>query len=134
VGVLICYDLRFPEVWGCLARDHGVDLVLHPACFPNDGSFATWHPFVKTRAVENGCYVLSLSRAHRHFGCSLGVGPVPDEADSRTVVLGTAEAVLPVVVSRPKLLAARREYAFSADRRLDYAEMSRVLKGLAGGE
>lgn len=132
--MLICYDLRFPEAWGCLARDHGADLVLHPACFPRDGAFATWQPFVKTRAVETGCYVLSLSRAHPHFGGSLGVGPVPDEADSHTVVLGTAEAVLPLVVSRRKLLAARCEYAFRADRRLDYADMSRALKGLAGGE
>ena len=128
--MLICYDVRFPEVWGCLARDHGVDVVLHPSCFPNDGSFATWHPFVKTRAVENGIYVLSLSRAHPHFGCSIGVGPVPEEANSHTVVLGTSEDVLPLLVSKEKLQVARREYTFRADRRSDYQDMSKALMSI----
>ena len=131
---MICYDLRFSEVWGCLARDHNVDIILHPSCFPNDGSFATWHTFVKTRAVESQCYVMSLSRAHPHFGCSICVGPVPPEVESHSLVLGTEESVLPLVVEREKLAAARQEYQFRRDRRVDYRDMSRALECLVGWE
>jgi nitrilase len=126
VALLICYDLRFPELWGLLAREHAVDVVLHPSCFPNDGSFASWHPFVKTRANENGLYVMSLSRAHAHFGHSIAVGPRPPAANA-AAVLDTAEAVLPLLVERSELAAARAEY-FRADRRADYAELSRSAR------
>lgn len=125
LGVLICYDVRFPEVWSALARSHGVDAILHPSCFPNDGSFATWHSFVITRAVENQLYVLSLSRAHPHFGNSIAVGPCPPDAErAASRALGVEQGVLPMLVERHALSAARAEYAFGADRREDYAELA----------
>jgi predicted amidohydrolase len=122
-------DLRFPDVWGRLSRDAECDVILHPSCFPNDGSFATWHTFVKTRAVENQCYVLSLSRAHPHFGKSIAVGPAPSTvAASRT--LGTDEAVLPLTVSRRELDSVRAEYGFRADRRGDYDYATLPMGGI----
>jgi predicted amidohydrolase len=153
VGLLICYDLRFAEIWGVLAREHSVDVVLHPSCFPDDGSFATWHPFVKTRAparptfrtlwidgssrtldvrasarfgparrvlfpsgaVENLIYVLSLNRAHPHFGESLAVGPRgPDAAEA--MKLGREAGVLPLSVERAVLTEARADYPFRTSR------------------
>ena len=133
VGVLICYDLRFPEVWRALcdpvelgasgsAVASGVDIVLHPSCFPNDGSFSTWHTFVRARAVENQVYVLSLSRAHPHFGSSIAVGPSPP-ACLLSPILGSGEEVLAVEVKRDVLAGARAEYTFRADRRTDYTAL-----------
>lgn len=73
VGVLICYELRFPEIWRKLVRGRGCDVVLHPVAFPRDEAFASWHDFVVTRALENQAFVLSSSRAGSHFGDSICV-------------------------------------------------------------
>ena len=81
------------------------------------------HPFVITRAVENQIYVMSLSRAHPHFGESVAVGPVPHLASERQV-LGRGPELLPLLVERPVLEAAREEYAFRVDRRSDYADLA----------
>lgn len=120
LGVLICYDVRFAEPWAQLVRAHGCDAILHPSCFPNDGSFSTWHTFVKCRAVENQIYVLSLSRAHPHFGHSIAVGPRPIHAEL-SATLGVGQGVLPMLVDRAELDEVRKEYNFGADRRADYA-------------
>eukprot|EP00937_MAST-01D_sp_MAST-1D-sp2_P000013 g13.t1 len=88
VGLCICYDIRFPELWrsmcwtkpGDSGGGGGADVVLHPSAFVRDATFAMWHSFVTTRAVENQVYVLSVSHAGLDFGdsvaCPPWVGPV----------------------------------------------------------
>ena len=103
VGLTICYDIRFPELYRALAWDHECDLVLHPAAFIRDATFPVYHTFVQTRAVENGIYLLSVSYAGERFGASIAcppwVGPVPGLAQELAPAsLGTEEGVLPLVV------------------------------------
>ena len=54
--------------------------MLHPSAFVRDATFAMWHRFVTTRAVENQVFVLSVSHAGPNFGdsvaCPPWVGPV----------------------------------------------------------
>jgi omega-amidase len=120
VGILICYDLRFPALWARLAKREDCDVILHPSAFPDDGSFASWHLFVRTRAIENAVSVLSVSRAHPHFGCSIAVGPAPPEAVSGSAVLSRREGTIDLVVDKEEMREARREYAFRRDERDDY--------------
>lgn len=49
VGVTICYDLRFPELYRALAWDAGCDLILHPAAFVRDATFPMYHQVGRRR-------------------------------------------------------------------------------------
>ncbi|EOD16368.1 hypothetical protein EMIHUDRAFT_210750 [Emiliania huxleyi CCMP1516] len=121
VGVTICYDLRFPELYRALAWDAGCDLILHPAAFVRDATFPMYHQqFVATRAVENGVYLLSVSYAGERFGSSVAcppwIGDVPGlAAPLAAASLGTAEGVLPLVVEPRHLEAVRRAYPYRRD-------------------
>ena len=117
VGLAICYDLRFPELWRKLAWDLECDVILHPSAFVRDATFPCYHQFVTTRAVENGIYVMSVNHAGEDFGDSIAVppwvGPVPGlEAELATSSLDTAEGVLPMVAERAHLAAVRSAYPY----------------------
>jgi hypothetical protein len=88
LGLLICYDIRFPEVSRALALLEGCDVLLHPSAFPKDQTYASWPLFVVTRAIENQVYVLSLSRAGAHFGGSLLCPPWPSLSPQALASLG----------------------------------------------
>lgn len=114
--------VRFPELWRTLAWEHGCDLIVHPSAFIRDPTFATYHQFVTTRAVENGVYVLSVNYAGDAFGDSIvatpWVGPVPGidgGADLAPTSLGMQPDVLPLVVDQSTLLAVRRSYPYRRD-------------------
>jgi len=78
VGLSVCYDLRFPELYRQLA---GVDLLLVPAAFTATTGKAHWETLLKARAIENLCYVLASAQGGRHengratFGHSMLVDP-----------------------------------------------------------
>ena len=65
---IICYDIRIPELSRTLIVDQGVDVLLHCGAYYRDESFATWHDFATTRALENQAYLLSLNRAGKYYG------------------------------------------------------------------
>jgi len=65
VGLSVCYDLRFPELYrgmGTLA------LILVPAAFTATTGAAHWHLLLRARAVENQCYVLAAAQGGEHPG------------------------------------------------------------------
>ena len=63
VGVSICYDIRFPELY----RAQGaVDLQIIPAAFTETTGRAHWEILLRARAIENQCYVLAVGQGGRH--------------------------------------------------------------------
>ena len=63
VGLSICYDLRFPELYRAL----GVcDLLVVPAAFTETTGRAHWEILLRARAIENQCYVLACAQGGRH--------------------------------------------------------------------
>lgn len=118
VGIIICYDIRFPEQVRELALGRGVDLVLHPVAFARDDSFPSWHPFVITRALENQVCLLSVNRAGRYYGSSIFCPPWVGYTEKPSV-LGVSQDVLPCVIDLDMLSRIRKQYSFRADR-LDY--------------
>ena len=63
VGLSICYDLRFPELY----RSLGIcDLLLVPAAFTETTGRAHWEILLRARAIENQCYVLAIAQGGRH--------------------------------------------------------------------
>jgi nitrilase len=65
VGLGICYDLRFPELFRALGA---VDLLVIPAAFTDTTGRAHWELLLRARAVENQCYVLASAQGGRHPG------------------------------------------------------------------
>jgi nitrilase len=69
IGLSICYDLRFPELYRRLTHpDHGgpCDLLVCPAAFTYPTGQAHWSLLLRTRAVENQCYVLAPAQGGQH--------------------------------------------------------------------
>jgi nitrilase len=110
-GVMVCADIRYPMLSRQLVRDHGVDVLLQPACFIRDISFRTWKSFRETRAVENGVYFAAGNYAGREFGEASLVPPWVDE-DHEPQVLGTEECCLVARLDKRALNKARDELPF----------------------
>ena len=65
LGLSICYDVRFPEMYRKLA-DLSADLVIVPAAFTYKTGEAHWHTLLKCRAIENQFYVLGVNQCGQH--------------------------------------------------------------------
>ncbi len=78
VGLSVCYDLRFPELYRALGRP---DLILVPAAFTATTGRAHWLTLLRARAIENLAYVLAPAQGGRHengratFGHSVLIDP-----------------------------------------------------------
>ncbi|WP_374263489.1 carbon-nitrogen hydrolase family protein [Zoogloea sp.] len=65
VGLSICYDLRFPELFRAMGD---VDLIVLPAAFTYTTGRAHWEVLLRARAIENQCYVLASAQGGTHPG------------------------------------------------------------------
>ena len=87
IGMTVCYDMRFPQLYRRLAQA-GAQLLTVPAAFTVPTGQAHWHVLLRARAIETGCFVLApaqcgthpatLSRPRtprRSYGHSLAVAP-----------------------------------------------------------
>jgi predicted amidohydrolase len=63
IGLSICYDLRFPEVYRAMK---GVDLILVPSAFTETTGKAHWEILIRARAIENLAYVLAPAQGGYH--------------------------------------------------------------------
>ncbi|MGH2533164.1 MAG: carbon-nitrogen hydrolase family protein [Thermomicrobiales bacterium] len=80
LGMSICYDLRFPELYRLLALD-GAEMLAVPAAFTMFTGQDHWHSLLKARAIENQCYVIAPAQVGRHepnaqcYGHSVVIDP-----------------------------------------------------------
>jgi predicted amidohydrolase len=80
LGLTICYDLRFPELYRSLAL-RGAQLLCVPSAFTAYTGAAHWEVLLRARAVENGCFVIAPGQVGEHlpgracFGHSMIVDP-----------------------------------------------------------
>jgi predicted amidohydrolase len=83
VGLSVCYDLRFPELYRKLARD-GADVLVVPAAFTLATGKDHWHVLLRARAIESQAYVVAAAqwgthpRGRRTYGKSLIADPWGD--------------------------------------------------------
>ncbi len=63
VGLSVCYDLRFPELYRAMGE---VSLIVVPAAFTHTTGRAHWEVLLRARAIENQCYVLAPAQGGRH--------------------------------------------------------------------
>ncbi|MDV6315959.1 carbon-nitrogen hydrolase family protein [Idiomarina sp. HP20-50] len=80
VGMAVCYDLRFPELFRAL-RQAGSDIIALPAAFTQVTGNAHWHALVRARAIEQQVFIVAPGQVGQHangretFGHSLIVSP-----------------------------------------------------------
>ncbi len=63
IGLSVCYDLRFPELFRAMGT---VDLIIVPAAFTYTTGRAHWEVLLRARAIENQCYVMAPAQGGRH--------------------------------------------------------------------
>ena len=80
VGLAICYDLRFPQLFRAEALA-GAEVLTVPAAFTRQTGEAHWHVLLRARAIENGAWLIAAAQGGRHedgretYGHSLIVDP-----------------------------------------------------------
>ena len=80
LGLTICYDLRFPALFGALG-DRRCDAIAVPAAFTRPTGAAHWHVLLRARAIEASAYVIAAAQVDKHqdgretYGHSLVVDP-----------------------------------------------------------
>jgi predicted amidohydrolase len=80
LGMTVCYDLRFPQLYRALAKA-GASFITIPAAFTHTTGMAHWHVLQRARAIETGCFVIAPAQAGTHenkrrtYGHSLIVAP-----------------------------------------------------------
>jgi len=67
VGMSICYDLRFPQLFRTLAQA-GAKILVVPAAFTRITGKAHWHVLLRARAIETGSFVLAPAQCGEHAG------------------------------------------------------------------
>jgi len=67
LGLTVCYDLRFPELYSAL-REAGAELITAPAAFTAVTGAAHWEVLIRARAIETQCYVLAAAQGGMHPG------------------------------------------------------------------
>ncbi|MAA66102.1 MAG: carbon-nitrogen hydrolase [Alteromonadaceae bacterium] len=65
LGLAICYDLRFPELFRAL-RARGAEWVTLPSAFTYQTGLAHWHPLIRARAIENQVWMVAAGQGGEH--------------------------------------------------------------------
>ncbi|MGE5581037.1 MAG: carbon-nitrogen hydrolase family protein [Bacillota bacterium] len=119
-GLMICYDLRFPELFRLLLKDD-IKLVFVPAAFNMTTGPAHWDLLFRTRAVDNQVFVIGASPARDNtasyvaYGHSLAVDPF-----GRIIWQAGAEEIIGIVTLDLDLVEkVRRELPLLKHRRAD---------------
>ena len=118
VGLSICYDLRFPELYRALMKPP-CDLLCVPSAFTYPTGSAHWEVLLKARAIENQCYVVAAAQGGRHengrrtFGHSLIVDPWGEVV----AMLPEGEGVVAGEVRRERIAEVRAQLPALEHRR-----------------
>jgi len=121
LGLTICYDLRFPQLYRALAKA-GATILCVPSAFTKITGSAHWHTLLRARAIENTCFVIAPAQTGEHpagrqtFGHSLIIDPwgniLADGGEEVGVVMAKID-VDEVAKVRARLPSLEHDKAFS---------------------
>jgi deaminated glutathione amidase len=120
LGMSICYDLRFPELYRRLAVA-GASVLVVPAAFMLHTGRDHWEVLLRARAIENQCYVLAAGQIGDHdpgrtcYGRSMVIDPWGTVVAQAPDIVGITVADLDF----DRLATIRLELPSLANRRLD---------------
>ena len=119
VGLSVCYDLRFPELYRALSTPP-CDVLSVPAAFTYTTGRAHWELLLRARAVENQCYVLAAAQGgvHENGRRTWGHSMIVDPWGDVLAVRPEGEGVVIAEIDTAKLAAVRRQLPALEHRRL----------------
>ena len=129
LGLSICYDLRFPELYRALSLA-GAQVLAVPAVFTATTGRDHWEPLLRARAIENGAFVIAAG------ACGAGgPGAIPAWGHSMVVdpwgrivaQAGDDEAIVTAELDLSRVAAARDQIPALANRRPDALPPSRAV-------
>ncbi|MBB2495487.1 carbon-nitrogen hydrolase family protein [Aquipseudomonas ullengensis] len=122
LGLTVCYDLRFPELYSRL-REAGAELISAPAAFTAVTGAAHWQVLTRARAIETQCYLLAAGQGGTHpggretFGHSAVVDPwgrvLAEQAQGPAVLLAERDGDEQAAI-RQRMPVARHRRFFAA--------------------
>jgi predicted amidohydrolase len=117
VGLSICYDLRFPELYRALMRPP-CDLIAVPAAFTYPTGQAHWELLLRARAVENQCYVIAAAQGgtHENGRRTYGHSMIIDPWGTVLAVQPEGEGVVVAEMTRGRMEEVRRQLPALAHR------------------
>ena len=126
LGLTICYDMRFPQLYRALAKA-GAEIIAVPAAFTRPTGEAHWEVLLRARAIENGVFILAAAQGGQHedgrgtWGHSLAIDPwgrILGEADGDTPGVVIAELNLDdVEATRQAIPSLKNERPFAGPDR-----------------
>jgi predicted amidohydrolase len=129
LGMSVCYDVRFPELYRALAKA-GAQFLSVPSAFTKLTGRAHWHVLMRARAVETGAYVFAPAQGGRHengretFGHSLVVDPwgrvIAEAGEEPAVVIAMVDPA-EAQRAREKIPAFAHDREFAAPKLEDGA-------------
>ena len=122
VGLSVCYDLRFPELYRALMFAPGqppCDLLSVSAAFTHTTGLAHWELLLRARAVENQCYVIAAAQGglHENGRRTFGHSMVVDPWGKVLAVLPEGEGVVLAEIEPARIAAVRAQLPALEHRR-----------------
>jgi predicted amidohydrolase len=119
LGLTVCYDLRFPELYRALV-DRGADVLTVPAAFTLLTGKDHWHVLLRARAIESQAYVLAAAQwgAHPKGRRTFGKACIIDPWGDVVAQAAEGEGLALAVIEPSRVAAVRRDLPSLAHRRL----------------
>lgn len=117
IGLSICYDLRFPELFRLYAKK-GVELIINIANWP-DSRIEHWRALLKARAIENQCYVAGVNRVGKDAKLNYnGYSSIFDPMGKEIVSKKNKRIILTAEIDKNYVMEVRKKLPFLKDVRL----------------
>ncbi|WP_213662702.1 carbon-nitrogen hydrolase family protein [Stutzerimonas stutzeri] len=120
LGMTVCYDLRFPELYSAL-RLAGAELISVPSAFTAVTGAAHWQTLVRARAIETQCYMLAAAQGGAHPGGRLthGHSSIVDPWGRILCEQADGEAAMTARRDAAEQLAIRQRMPLTGHRRFE---------------
>jgi predicted amidohydrolase len=116
IGLMICYDVRFPEMSRILALA-GAEILAIPSAWVQGGMKEEhWQIMLKARAIENGCYVIAPDQVGNIYS---GRSMVIDPFGITLLDMGAKEGLEIIEIARSRLKSVRKSLPLLDNRRID---------------
>lgn len=118
VGLSVCYDLRFPEIYQAMSEE--CQLILVIANWPDSRAYH-WNTLLKARSIENQCYIAGCNRCGSGGGLKYSGGSIVCSPTGEVISAAEPykEQLIYADISKKEVSSTRKGFPLKNDRRQD---------------